>query len=233
MRIAIIPARGGSKRIKKKNIKLFHGKPIIAWSIQTVLKSDIFDQVIVSTDDEEIADISKIFGASVPFMRPNNISDDYTDTKTVICHSINWLIRHDVKPDSVCCVYPTSPLLISEDLKKASKLVDMYPESFILPVCEYQYPINRALELESNGSIKPIKPEYMHRRSQDIKEAYHDAGQFYFGKTELWLKNKNILENNNMPIIIPRLRAQDIDNLEDWSLAEKLFEVNISDSDVR
>ncbi len=226
MKIAIIPARGGSKRIKRKNIKAFHGKPIIAWSIEAIKKSNIFEDIIVSTDDKEIAKISESCGASVPFMRPSDLSDDFTDTKSVICHAIDWLKENKTKPDFVCCVYPTSPLLIPEDLQRASELVEKFPESFILPVCSYQYPINRALMLNEKGYLRPIKPGYIKERSQDIEEAYHDAGQFYFAKTELWLNKKNILENENIPLIISRLRSQDIDDIEDWILAEKLFEIS-------
>jgi pseudaminic acid cytidylyltransferase len=225
MRVAIIPARGGSKRIPGKNIKPFLGKPMIGWAIEAGLKSEVFDHVIVSTDDEEIAEVANSYGASTPFRRPAALSDDFTDTRDVMCHAIDWCRSNLGEPKSVCCIYATSPMIQVDDLRAASALSDLNVNSYVLPVTTYQFPIHRSLVLNDSVEIQPLYPEYISARSQDLPECYHDAGQFYFAAAHTWCQKGSVLDRKNTPIIIPRHRVQDIDTLEDWVVAEKLFNV--------
>lgn len=223
MRLAIIPARGGSKRIPRKNIKLFCGKPMIAWSIDAALQSACFDQVIVSTDDEEIADIGRKWGATVPFMRPVELSDDHTGTIPVIRHAIEWFGAQGNSVEQACCLYATAPFVRSDDIRRGLDVLANNDCDYAFAVTSYGFPIQRAIRLSSQGRVEMFSPEYFNARSQDLEEAYHDAGQFYWGKSEAWLDGKPIFSHAAAPVILPRYRVQDIDTPEDWERAEWMF----------
>lgn len=226
MNVAIIPARGGSKRIPRKNIKEFCGKPMIAWSIEAAQKSGVFDRIIVSTDDEEIAEVAREYGAEVPFMRPEELSNDYAGTIPVIHHAADWIISQGNKPNYVCCIYATAPFIQPEDLKKGLELIKKKNSDYCFSVASFPYPIQRALKISDDNEISMFDPEQFNVRSQDLVEAWHDAGQFYWGNIEAWLMEKAVFKSHAVPLILPRERVQDIDTLEDWRLAELMFEVN-------
>lgn len=227
MNVCVIPARGGSKRIKKKNIKIFCGKPIIAWSIEQAIKSKCFNKIIVSTDDNKIATLAKKYGAEVPFIRPKSLSDDYTPTAPVVSHAINWLIRNHSKPPYVCCIYPTAPFIKLGDLRNGLKILKKTKLNYVFPVTNFAYQIQRSFKIDINNKIKMFFPKYYKYRSQDLDKVFHDAGQFYWGKTEAWLNNEKIFSKNSFPMQIPRYRVLDIDTIEDWKIAEKMFKMNI------
>src|SRR5512145_3210924 len=190
MTVAIIPARIGSKRIPKKNIKLFHGKPIIAYSIQAAHETGLFSKVIVSTDSQELADIAMSHGAEVPFMRPAELSDDFTGTDAVILHALNWLMDHGQDIQYVCCIYATAPLIDSVFIRKGLELLIRANATSAFSVTTYPYPIYRSLSINENGRLVMIWPDYMNVRSQDLSEAYHDAGQFYWANVKKYLIEK-------------------------------------------
>ena len=223
MRIAVIPARGGSKRIPKKNIKVFHGKPIIGYSIEAALNSGCFDKVIVSTDDIEVATIAKRFGAEVPFMRPANIADDHTGTMDVVRHAIEWFSGEDLNVEYVCCIYATAPFISAESIKRGYDALTKGSFKFSFSATNYCFPIQRSFKRNSDGSVQMFTPEYSDCRSQDLDEAYHDAGQFYWGRSHAFLNNSSIFSEQSFAVLIPRIRVQDIDTLEDWEIAEKLY----------
>ncbi|CAM3890598.1 pseudaminic acid cytidylyltransferase [Vibrio aquimaris] len=223
MRIAIIPARGGSKRIPRKNIKAFHGKPMIAYSIEAAISSKCFDKVIVSTDDAEIAEVACKYGAEVPFLRPTAISDDYASTMDVMEHAILWCKNQGYKIDAVCCLYATAPFVLPEDLQLGYQLLKEANVQFTFSATSFPFPIQRAIKLDSLGSVSMFSPENEHVRSQDLEEAYHDAGQFYWGKTDAFLSKLSIFSPHSKAVLLPRSRVQDIDTPEDWDLAEALF----------
>ncbi len=223
MKLCIIPARGGSKRIVNKNIKSFCGKPIIAWSILAAIRSNIFDKIIVSTDNKEIAEISKKHGAEVPFTRPKSISDDFTGTIPVIQHGIKWINNNYKKVDYVCCLYATAPLVEHHYIQLGYKSLIEQKASFAISVTSFPYPIQRSLKLNKNKNIEMINPEYFNKRSQDFEDFFHDAGQFYWGKASSWLNSESIFSKNSIPIFLPRFKVQDIDTLEDWEHAEIIF----------
>ena len=225
MDLCIIPARGGSKRIPKKNIYKFAGKPMISWSIKTAIESDIFDKVVVSTDNELIADISIKNGAEVPFLRPKELSDDMTPTQPVIEHAIKWFEKIEVFFENVCCLYATAPLLIKKDLVNSKKLLSKSNKnSMIFSSSTYDYPIQRAMTLNKEGEAVMLNPENINKRSQDLIETFHDAGQFYWARSERWLKYPSIFKYA-VPFNLPRYRTQDIDSLEDLQFAEILFKI--------
>ncbi|MFW2612909.1 pseudaminic acid cytidylyltransferase [Aliarcobacter butzleri] len=222
--VAIIPARGGSKRIPKKNIKNFHGKPLIAYSIEVALKSKLFDKVVVSTDDEEIAKIAKEFGAEVPFLRPKELSDDFTGTGAVINHAINFLKEQGENIDFVCTIYATAPLLQEKYLIKAYEKIKDSNAKNAFSCTSMPFPIQRTFKITSNERCKMFWPENFLKRSQDLEEAFQDAGQFYW--TNLNIKSDEItFGKDSIPIILPRYLVQDIDTLEDWQRAEFMYEV--------
>lgn len=223
MKLAVIPARGGSKRIPRKNIKLFCGKPMIAWSIEAALESGCFDQVVVSTDDAEIAAVALQHGAQVPFMRPANLSDDHTGTTAVIAHAINWYVEQDQQPDKVCCLYATAPFVSTENLRQGLTVLTDTGADYAFSVTSYAFPIQRAIRISGTNRVEMFNPEHFATRSQDLEEAYHDAGQFYWGQAQAWLNNKLIFSPGSAPIKLPRHRVQDIDTPEDWLRAEWLF----------
>ena len=223
MKVCIIPARGNSKRISKKNIKNFCGKPIIEWSISEAIKSKCFDKIIVSTDNQEISKISKNNGAEVPFIRPKEISDDFTGTIPVIQHAIKWINNNYKKVDFACCLYATAPFIEAHYLQLGFKKLITQKASFAISVTSFPSPIQRALKLNVNNNIEMLNPKNFNKRSQDLEEYFHDAGQFYWGGASSWLNAESIFNNKTIPIIIPRYKVQDIDTLEDWSQAERLF----------
>ncbi len=225
MKIAIIPARGGSKRIPRKNIKEFHGKPIIAYSIDAALESGCFDKVIVSTDDAEIAEVAKQYGAEVPFIRPEDVSDDYATTMDVISHAIEWYQERGIALDFVCCLYATAPFVLKEDLKQGyQKLVETDCE-FVFSATEFAFPIQRAIKLSDNGSVSMFQPENELVRSQDLEGAYHDAGQFYWGKAVAFMNKESLFSPHSQVVVLPRHRVQDIDTPSDWKFAEALYSI--------
>ena len=223
MNIAIIPARGGSKRIPKKNIRLFRGKHMIAWSIDAAIKSNCFDKIFVSTDSKEIASIAKDYGAWVPCIRPKNLSDDYSTTKEVIVHCIDWLKQNAFSPNYVCCLYATAPFVRANDLKNGFELVRS-KDKFVFSATNFPFPIQRAIKINKYGISSMFYPEKFNFRSQDLENAYHDAGQFYIAKPEIWINQLNLFEGS-IPILIPNWRVQDIDEEDDWERAEILHQI--------
>ncbi len=226
MRIAVIPARGGSKRIPQKNIKDFCGKPMIAYAIEAAKLSGLFDHIIVSTDCANIKTVALAHGAEVPFVRPEHLSDDFVGTGPVVIHAIEWVIEHWQTPDRVCCIYPTAPLLMPEDLISASDKLDREPQkSFAFSVCHYAFPVMRSLSYDEQGNICMLFPEHGGTRSQDLPESFHDAGQFYMGKTQAFLNGEPTFGAGSIPCFLPRKRVIDIDDEEDWQEAELKFQV--------
>lgn len=223
MTIAIIPARGGSKRIPGKNIRPFLGKPIIAYSIEAALNAGCFDEVMVSTDDANIAEIARQYGARVPFMRSAENADDFATTFDVIREVIETYRKAGQSFDYSCCLYPTAPFVTAEKLKKAFALLQEESVEAVFPVLEYSYPIQRALQFQDD-QIRMIWPENLQRRSQDMPRSYHDAGQFYFYQTESYLKKRSVFVMESQAIIVSPLEAHDIDEETDWVLAEWKFQ---------
>ncbi|KLE04297.1 pseudaminic acid cytidylyltransferase [Aliarcobacter butzleri] len=221
--VAIIPARGGSKRIPKKNIKNFHGKPLIAYSIEVALKSKLFDKVVVSTDDEEIAKIAKEFGAEVPFLRPKELSDDFTGTGAVVTQALEYLKEQDEVHDFVCTIYATAPFLDEKYLIEGFEKLKNSNARNAFSCTSMPFPIQRTFKITSNERCEMFWPENFMKRSQDLEEAFQDAGQFYW--TNLNIKSDEItFGKDSIPIILPRYLVQDIDTLEDWQRAEFMYE---------
>lgn len=219
--LAIIPARGGSKRIPRKNIKLFMGKPIIAYSIEAALQSGLFDEVMVSTDDDEIAEVAKQYGAKVPFMRSAETSSDYATTADVIIEVLGKYEEQNQEFETVCCLYSTAPFVTPGRLIEAySKLNDEICSVFT--AVAYSYPVQRSLRI-SDGKIKMVHPEYMNTRSQDLEIIYHDAGQFYMSKVEYFMEYKTFWADNTAGLILSEMEVQDLDTLTDWQLAEMKY----------
>lgn len=223
MRLCVIPARGGSQRIPRKNIKCFNGKPIIAYSIEAAIKSQCFDKVIVSTDDEEIADVAKKYGAEIPFMRPDDLSGDYVGTNAVVKHAVEWFIKYQHHPDFICEIYPTAPFICSTDISNGFDLMRSRAADMAFSITRFAYPIQRAVKINHDGYIKMVQPKYLNTRSQDLEEMYHDAGQFYWFSTDAILKQLPLFSSHSVPIILPSYRVQDIDTLDDWKRAELMF----------
>lgn len=225
MTLCVIPARGGSKRIPRKNVRPFHGRPMIAWSISAALESGVFDHVLVSTDDPEIAEVARSEGAEVPFMRPANLSDDHTATVPVVAHAIGEASALWGAPEDVCCLYATAPFVQVDDLRQGHALLHRSGADYAFPVTSFPFPIQRAVRIRDDGHVEMFSAEHALTRSQDLEEAYHDVGQFYWGRREAWLEGTSIIGPGSVPLIIPRHRAQDIDTPEDWERAERLFAV--------
>lgn len=218
--VAIIPARGGSKRIPRKNLLPFDGVPMIVRSIRTVLDSGLFDQVVVSTDDAEIAEVALAHGAQVPFMRPAALADDFTGTAAVIEHALQQLSAFDY----ACCVYATAPLLQVRYLREGFELLERHlDKSFAFSVCDFGFPVQRALTLDGQGALTALYPEFRNTRSQDLPEAFQDAGQFYWGRSEAWLRGEVLYSPASLPVMLPRHLVQDIDTPQDWKRAEYLY----------
>lgn len=224
MKLAVIPARGGSKRIPRKNIKSFCGKPMIAWSIEAAQESACFDRIIVSTDDVEIADIARDCGAEVPFMRPAELSDDHTGTIPVIAHAIKQQQQREEAPTAVCCIYATAPFVRAEDLRHGLEVLEQNACDYAFSVTSFASPIQRAIRINKAGRTEMIYPEHFNTRSQDLEEAYHDAGQFYWGRAAAWLAGTPVFSQGAIPIILSRSCVQDVDTLEDWARAEWMFQ---------
>ncbi len=223
--IAIIPARGGSKRIPRKNIKDFLGKPIITYSIEAALESKLFDEVMVSTDDEEIAEIAKSYGAIIPFMRGKRNSNDFATTVDVIVEVLQEYRKQGKTFEYGCCIYPTAPFVNKLLLENAlNKFVSENLDS-VFPVLPFSFPIQRAVRLVKENKIEMFHSEHLLSRSQDLEKAYHDAGQFYWFKTEIIFKKEKLWTDNSGGIIISELEAHDIDNMEDWKIAEFKYKV--------
>jgi pseudaminic acid cytidylyltransferase len=229
MKLAVIPARGGSKRIPRKNIKLFCGKPMIAWSIEAAIESQCFERIIVSTDDTEIAEIASAYGAQVPFTRPRELSDDYTGTTAVVAHATQWHNQnHSAQPATqVCCIYATAPFVRAIDLQRGLNLLHSTQADFAFAVASYAFPIQRALRITPDNRVTMFEPEHLNTRSQDLDEAWHDAGQFYWGAANAWLSNAPMFGPRSAPIPLQRCRVQDIDTAEDWERAEWLFKAQL------
>ena len=222
--IAVIPARGGSKRIPRKNIKDFYGKPLIAYSIEVALNSKLFDKVVVSTDDEEIASIAKAYGADVPFLRPKELSDDFTGTDEVVSHTLEYLKNRGEVFDYVCTIYATAPLLQEKYLIEGFEKLKNSDAVHAFSVTSMPFPIQRTFKIDENGRCKMFFPEHYMTRSQDLEEAYQDAGQFYW--TKLNEQSDEIMfGKDSIPIVLPRYLVQDIDTLEDWQRAELMYKV--------
>ena len=222
--IAIIPARGGSKRIPRKNIKIFYGKPLIAYSIQVALESKLFDKIIVTTDNEEIANVAKNYGAEVPFIRPKELSDDFTGTTDVVTHALQWLKENGEEYDYACTIYATAPLLQSEYLKEGFEKLRNSDAINAFSATSMSFPIQRTFKVNDDGRCEMFTPEYYMTRSQDLEEAYQDAGQFYWTKVEQ-TSDEIMFGQDSIPIILPRHLVQDIDTLEDWQRAELMYKV--------
>lgn len=223
MNIALIPARGGSKRIPRKNIKEFHGKPIIAYSIGTALESRLFDRVVVSTDDEEIAELAMSYGASVPFVRPADISDDHATTLDVVKHAVDWFEKQGENPLGVCCIYATAPLLQVSSLALGAKAVLEKNFDYAFSATSFPFPVQRGFRILGDGGLEMLYPEHAKTRSQDLEPVYHDAAQFYWGSAQAFRSKRAIFSGNSRPILLPRHRVQDIDTMEDWRVAEQLY----------
>ena len=222
--LAVIPARGGSKRIPRKNIKEFFGKPLIAYSIQAAINSKLFDKVIVSTDDEEIANTAKEHGAKVPFLRPKNLSDDFTGTTDVINHAVNYLEQKGETYDFICTIYATAPLLQEKYLIEGFEKLIESNAKIAFSVTSMPFPIQRTFKIDEHGRCKMFYPEHFQTRSQDLEEAYQDAGQFYWENRKI-KSNEIIFGKDSIPIVLPRHLVQDIDTLEDWERAEILYKL--------
>ncbi|MGJ8681847.1 pseudaminic acid cytidylyltransferase [Paraglaciecola sp.] len=230
MNLAVIPARGGSKRIPGKNIKIFAGKPLIAYSIQAAIDSGEFEKVLVSTDSEEVADIARNYGAEVPFLRPENLSNDFVGTTPVTRHAIEYCKENFFEPDYCCCIYATAPFLTASSIKQGIDYLRQDPaKKFAFSVTSFPFPIQRALKTSSDG-IVPMYPEYIGKRSQDLEEAFHDAGQFYWGKADAYLQGGRMFAPHSVPVVLPRHLVQDIDTPEDWQRAELMYKAYVRES---
>lgn len=225
MRLAVIPARGGSKRIPQKNIKFFCGKPMIVWSIDAALQSGCFDEVVVSTDDDEIANIARASGALIPFIRPAELADDYANTTDVVHHAAKWFVDNGNTPTEVCCIYATAPFLLPTDIQTGLKALLDARCDYSFSVCNYEFPVQRAIRLNPYGRIEMFDPAKFYTRSQDLEEVFHDAGQFYWGSLSAWLQKKIIFASGSVPIKLPLYRVQDIDTPDDWQRAEYLHKL--------
>jgi N-acylneuraminate cytidylyltransferase len=223
MIVAVIPARGGSKRIPRKNIRLFAGRPIIAYSIEAALASELFDRVIVSTDDAEIAEVARAWGAETPFVRAPELSDDYAGTGEVTADAVRRLAELGMAATYVCCIYATAPFVTPASLKQGYELVTRPDASFALTVTTFGFPIQRAIELLPGIGVAPMYPEHTDARSQDLAPAYHDAGQFYWGRADAWTAGEPAYGPHTYPLLLPRHLVQDIDTLEDWQRAEWMY----------
>jgi N-acylneuraminate cytidylyltransferase len=223
--LAVIPARGGSKRIPRKNIKHFFGKPIIGWTIEAALASQCFDRIVVSTDDDEIAQVARAFGAETPFNRPSELANDHAGTIPVVAHATRWCIDQGDSPSLVCCLYATAPFITPQDLQTGLSLMQTQNIDYAFAVSRFGYPIQRAMRIRKDGRVEMLDPTKFHTRSQDLEEAWHDAGQFYWGRAAAWLAQRPVLDPGSAPIVLPSHRVQDIDTPDDWARAEVLFQL--------
>jgi pseudaminic acid cytidylyltransferase len=225
MKIAVIPARGGSKRIPRKNIRLFYGKPIMAYSIAVAQQTGLFDQIVVSTDDEEIASVAQACGATTPFMRPRAIADDFTGTNAVVKHAISWFNEQGHDITHACCIYATAPLVQARFIQDGYDTLARSDAAFAFSVTSYAFPIQRALRLTPDGRVDAFHPEHRMTRSQDLEPAYHDAAQFYWGTARAFLEDAPLFSSRSAGVVLPRFLVQDIDTLEDWEQAELMYRI--------
>jgi N-acylneuraminate cytidylyltransferase len=223
MRLAVIPARGGSQRIPRKNILPFCGRPMIAWPITAALDSGLFDAVVVSTDDPEIAEVARAHGATTPFLRPAELADHHTGTAAVVVHAIRWHQAQGLAPDKVCCLYATAPFVQAADLQRGLQMLDDPAVDYAIAITSFGFPIQRALRRLAGGGLGLFQPEHAMTRSQDLEEAFHDAGQFYWGRSAAWLEDRPDCSPASRPVLLQRHRVQDIDTPEDWLRAEWMF----------
>ena len=221
MKLCVIPARGGSKRVPRKNIREFCGKPMIAWSIEAAKASACFDQIIVSTDDEEIVDVARCWGAEAPFMRPLELADDFVGTTPVVAHAVKWHQDQGQALTAVCCLYATAPFVEPCEITKGLNLLNQAAvDRFVFAATAYASPIQRALKIDlASGVARMWQPEQFRKRSQDLEPAFHDAGQFYWGRPQAWLHSQNLFDGSK-PLLLPRWRVHDIDTEDDWIRAE-------------
>lgn len=220
----MIPARGGSKRIPGKNIRPFAGRPMMAHTIDAARESGCFDRIVLSSDDEETMEVAKALGVEVPFVRPAAIADDHATTAAVIAHAVEWFSTRGEAPEAVCCLYATAPMMAANDIRAALDLLVSTGCDFAFPVTSYAFPIQRAVRLTADGRMAMFQPDAFHTRSQDLDPAYHDAGQFYWGRPEAWLRQEPVFGPRSTPLVIARRRVQDIDTPEDWSRAELMWQ---------
>lgn len=223
LKLAVIPARGGSKRIPQKNIKQFCGKPILAYSIEAAIRSELFNEIMVSTDDKEIAEIAKQYGASVPFPRNAETSTDYATTEDVLLEVVKKYHQTGRNFSYICCIYPTAPFVTATKLCAAFRLLRDSGADSLVPVVPFSYPPLRGFTFQ-NGRIQMKWPEYETARSQDLPPIYHDCGQFYFAHMDAFLREKTLFCKETVPMFLPELEVQDIDNETDWELAELKYE---------
>ncbi|MFI0844284.1 pseudaminic acid cytidylyltransferase [Mesorhizobium sp. IMUNJ 23232] len=223
MRVAVIPARGGSKRVPRKNVRVFAGKPMIAWAIKAAADSGVFDHILVSTDDVEIRDVAVAAGAEAPFLRPAELSDDHTGTRKVIQHAIHEAERAFGPVDAACCIYATAAFVEPDDLRHGLERLTADGRQFAFSATAYAYPIQRALRRAANGGVEMCQPEHRLTRTQDLEEVFHDAGQFYWGKRDAFLSDEPMFGLQAAPVMIPNWRVHDIDNEDDWKRAEMMF----------
>jgi pseudaminic acid cytidylyltransferase len=219
--VAIIPARGGSKRIPGKNLRLFNGVPMMAWSIRAARRAGCFERIVVSTDDAALAELALAEGAEVPFLRPAALADDHTGTLPVIAHALGQLPEATL----ACCLYATAPLVQPRYLREGLALLQARPEkSYAFSVCSFPFPVQRALALDASGALDALYPQHRQTRSQDLPAAYQDAGQFYWGRRDAWLRGDTLFSPCSLPVMLPRYLVQDIDTEEDWRRAEFLHQ---------
>jgi N-acylneuraminate cytidylyltransferase len=221
--IAVLPARGGSRRIPRKNVRPFCGRPMMAWAIEAALSSRLFDHVLVSTDDPEIHDVAIQWGAECPFERPPALADDHATTGDVMAHATARILDAGWQPDAVCCIYPTAPFLDSDDLRRGLEALTSGDWSFAVAATDFAAPIFRSFRQREDGGLEMFFPEHYGTRSQDLPRALHDAAQFYWGRPSAWLEKKRAFDRWSVPVLIPRWRVQDIDEPDDWVRAELMF----------
>ena len=221
MKLAVIPARGGSKRIPRKNLSSFCGKPILAYSIDAAIESGLFDHIVVSTDDTEIAECAKSLGAEVPFYRPDALADDYTGTSPVVNHALEWFENQGEKIEATCCIYPTAVFVTADSLRLGWQTLQQSKVDYVFTVTTFDFPIQRAMRRNDQGIMEVFDRVEFAKRSQDLEETYHDAGQFYWGRGMAFRGLP--LDGNSEPLVLPRWLVQDIDTPEDWEYAERLF----------
>lgn len=235
MDIAVIPARGGSKRIPRKNIREFCGKPLIAYSIEAAKASGLFDHIIVSTDDEEIREIANAWGAETPFVRPAKLANDHATTVPVIKQAVEWVLQHMGNVENVCCIYATAPFIQATSLQEAHEvLVEKVVSGYVFTASSFPFPIQRAFKIKPNiGTVEMFEPKNYMVRSQDLEDAYQDAGQFYWGSAKAYLNEKFFFSTDSIAYLLPRYMVQDIDTPEDWRRAELMYEVLKKNGDIR
>ena len=223
MKLAIIPARSGSKRIKNKNIKLFNNKPIIYWSIKAAKESKLFDKIIVSTDSKKIAKLAKKYGAEIPFLRPKIFSNDKISTAKVVKHALEWFEKKNAHFDYICCIYPTAPFVTKKTISKGFNILLKSKKFFAFTVTSFSHPVQRGFSINRNKVIKPLWSKNEKIRTQDLEKTYHDVGQIYWGTKKAFMGEKKLFSKNSAPIILPKFLSHDIDNTEDWVNAELVF----------